>query len=468
MIFVLFILPLLASIILLLFKSRRLNMAIVSFYAVAYLIVSVILYKSPESYGPYFKVDGLNILFILVLAFVFAGTAMYIVEFLRKSRASAEKQTYFCISLLLFVFSMSGVLLTQHLGLLWVFVEATTLASTPLIYFEKSKASLEATWKYVFICSIGISIAFIGIIFLSIGMGKLNSLFFCDLYKNAGNIMPFWLKLSFPFILIGFGTKMGIAPVHAWLPDAHSEAPSPISAMLSGALLNAALLAILRVLKILKLAGMEHYAADLFFLMGFLSLFISAVFILRNNNYKRMLAYSSIEHMGIILIGIALGGIGAFASMFHIISHSLVKASLFLTSGNIFGLYKTKEIDKVSGLLKVNSMTGWLWIIFFAGISAFPPFPTFLSEFLIIKAFFENKIIIPAVLFLALLTVIIYGMGKSVFSMSFGKKPAIDSPQAAGPLSFAPQFLFFLILMILGISMPGSIYRIILNAAAAL
>jgi hydrogenase-4 component F len=407
-------------------------------------------------------------LFLLITGIVFTGAAIYNIDFLKKSKTDTASQTYFCVALLMFVFAMSGVLLAQHLGLLWVFIEATTLASAPLIYFEKSKASLEATWKYIFICSIGISVAFIGIILMSIGTGGMDSMFFDDLYRNAGNIMPFWLKLSFPFILVGFGTKMGLAPVHAWLPDAHSEAPSPISAMLSGTLLNAALLSILRIFKIVKLAHLEYYANTLFLMMGFLSLFISAVFILRNNNYKRMLAYSSIENMGVILIGIGSGGLGVFAAMLHIIAHSLTKASLFLTSGNIYSLYKTKEINKITGLLKTDKLNGWLWILFFAGISAFPPFPTFLSKFLMIKVFFEKGLVWQAVLFLLLLTVIIYGMGSSVFSMTFGDKALRDRKPDNGILSFAPQIAFFVMLIILGISMPGNVYNLITNAAAAL
>ncbi len=468
MIQILFFFPLIASIILILFKSRALNASAVLLYAAVYLAASVSLYFNPGSYTSYFVTDNLNILFMLVLALVFAGTAVYLAGYLKRSAVPIEKQTHFCVALLLFVFSMTGVLLSQHLGLLWVFVEATTLASTPLIYFEKSKASLEATWKYVFICSIGISFAFIGIIFLSIGMGKMNSLFFADLYRNAGNILPFWLKLSFPFILVGFGTKMGAAPVHAWLPDAHSEAPAPVSAMLSGTLLNAALLSILRVFKIVRLAGLDAYAGNLLLVMGFLSLFVSAVFIINNNNYKRMLAYSSIENMGIILIGIGLGGIGMFASMLHVIAHSLVKASLFLTSGNILRLYRTKEIDKVSGLLETSGINGWLWILFFAGISAFPPFANFLSEFLILKAFFEQQFTVPAVLFLIFLTVIIYGMGRAVLGMSFGKKSVQAGRDFGGISSFAPQIIFFLILVILGVSMPSAVYDLITKAAAFL
>ena len=237
--------------------------------------------------------------------------------------------------ILVFVLSMTGTILSTDLGIAWVLVEATTLSSAYLIYFNKTKHSIEAAWKYVFICSIGIALAFVGIILLNISTGSVNTLNYAQLYKYAQTFDANWLKIAFVFMLFGFGAKMGLAPIHFWLPDAHSEAPSPISALLSATLLNSAFMVIVRVVKIMTLADCLDYARVMLLVMGFLSLFVTAVFIYHIKNYKRMLAYSSIENMGILAIGTALGGAAYYAVILHLIGHSLAKASFFLTSGNM-------------------------------------------------------------------------------------------------------------------------------------
>ena len=476
------IFPLIACLILLLIKSNKLNNLLLITYSIFHLFISITLclkgigleHPIHNQFDIYFKIDSLNILFLLILSVIFTGVAFYNRSYFKNLDKNNKDQTYYSIAILLFIFSMTGTILSTNLGLSWVFIEATTLASAYLIYFNKTKNSLEAAWKYVFICSIGISLAFVGIILLSIGTGSINSLFFSDLYTNASKIVPFWLKLSFVFILVGFGTKMGLAPVHAWLPDAHSEAPSPISALLSATLLNSAFLIILRFYKLMELTNLDHYAKILLISMGLLSLFITAVFVFNINNYKRMLAYSSIENMGIIAIGIAVGGWGIYAAMLHLLAHSLIKASFFLTAGNILKRFKTKKIIEISGILKEDKLTGWLWISCFIGISGLPPSPLFLSEFLLLKAMFENNQIPLAVIFSLLLTVIIYGIGKSIIKMSFGD---IKIHKTNNPLPviksfssglYIPQIVFITASLILGIYMPPFVNQIIHNAVLAI
>ncbi|MDD5067422.1 MAG: proton-conducting transporter membrane subunit [bacterium] len=460
----LFLLPAGLCILLILFRSRVLNAVSLLLYPVVYLAGTVKLYLYPEAGSPYFQSDPLNLFFMFVLGIVFFTVTLYHIRYLRHSKALIMRQTVHVILFLLFVVCMTGVLLSQHLGLLWVFVEATTLISAPLISYEKSKSSLEATWKYIFICSIGISLAFVGIILLTLSGGPNNSLFFSDLYRNASLFSLFWLKLSLPFILIGFGTKMGLAPVHAWLPDAHSEAPSPVSAMLSGTLLNTALFAILKINKIMQLAGLGTYSHVLFLLMGFMSIFVSAVFILRTNNYKRMLAYSSIENMGIITIAMALGGAGAFAGFLHIAAHSFSKVLLFLTAGNILHQYNTKEVSRVEGILRQDKMTGWLWIMGFIFIAGFPPGPGFISEILMVKSFLNMKYIVLMALFVLLLTFIIFGLARTIFKMSFGQGPVRPAGKKYAVLEYLPQIILIIVLAVIGIFMPDIIYRLIQGA----
>ncbi len=442
-------------------------------YAAVFLGISVMFCFEPYEFTRYFRVDQLNRLFLIILAVIFSGVALYNLGSMKgmKGMKGAEEpgrsHSFYSMNILLFVASMIGVILSTHLALLWVFVEASTLSSSYLIYYSRTKSSLEATWKYLFICSIGIAIAFVGIIFLSMGLGNLDSLFFDDLQKNAALINPFWLKLAYPFMLVGFGTKVGFGPVHSWLPDAHSESPSPISALLSGTLLNTALLGIIRINRVMDAARMGWYTQMLLLVIGFISIFIAAVYIVNIRNYKRMLAYSSIENMGIIAIGLGLGGAGIFAALLHTAAHSLTKASLFLTSGNILKVYETKYIGEVKGLLKKDSLSGWLWIFSFAGIVGLPPFPIFLSEFLIIRSMFEGGRVWLAVIFFLLLTVIIAGIGRAVFYMTGGIREGDDISLRAkglGFYSYAPQIIFLAILILMGVSMPDFIYNLIQSA----
>jgi hydrogenase-4 component F len=460
--------PLAAGVLLLALKSKTANVVTIYVYAALHLGATVWLWRQPSSLLPFFRVDHLNILFLLILSILYLGVAFYHGDFLKRSRLSARWHTWYAICLLLFNCSMTGVILSTHLGLLWVFVEGTTLASAPFIYYEGDKAALEATWKYVFICSVGIALAFVGIILLSMSAGDTVSLFFDDLEAHAGRLSPFWLKLAFPFILVGFGTKMGLAPVHAWLPDAHAESPAPISAVLSGALLNTALLGILRVYRVMDLAGQAAQAKILLVTMGFLSLFVCAVFVLRSRNYKRMLAYSSIENMGLIAIGAGLGGVGLFAAMLHMVAHSLGKASLFLTAGNILGHYGTKEAAGVRGLLRVDRVTGWLWIIGFLAVAAFPPFPAFLSEFLLAGALLSGGHVALLVLYFLLLTVILFGMGTTVMQMGFGEPHPAVRRQPTPAVNYIPQVLFLVVLVVMGLAMPGPVYELLQRAAASL
>ncbi|HSA06567.1 MAG TPA: proton-conducting transporter membrane subunit [Candidatus Gastranaerophilales bacterium] len=468
---IILILPVIFSIILFLMKSRTLNNLLVILYSVIFLLAAIFLYFNPNSSGSvfnnYFKVDSLNILFLLILAVVFAGVALYNHSFVKSLNLVVSQHKKYSIGIILFIFSMTGAILSNHLGLSWVFIEATTLASAYLIYLPNTKQSLEAVWKYVFICSIGISLAFVGIILLLIASEQVNSLFFDELYINAGKIIPFWLKLSFIFILTGFGTKVGLAPVHSWLPDAHSEAPSPVSALLSATLLNSAFLVLLRYYKLMDLSGLSGFANTLLTIMGIMSISITAIFVFNSNNYKRMLAYSSIENMGIAAIGITLGPVGIYAAMLQLFAHSLIKSSFFLTAGNILTLFETKKINKISGLLKKDRLTGWLWIACFVGISGLPPSPLFLSKFLLLKELFSNNQIVFASVFLLLLLIILFGIGRSVITMTFSEAEEANRQTESGYLykfMYIPQAVFLTGAAIVGIYTPSFIYNLLNNA----
>ena len=465
--------PLLACLILFIFKKGFLNNLMINIYAILHFLVSLsfCLFGQdvlPWASSPFFAVTPKNFIFLAVMSIVFLAVAIYNNGYMKGCEVDVRKARHYTYMVLFFVFSMTGAILTTNLGAAWVFIEGTTLASAYLIYFHKTKHSIEAAWKYVFICSIGIALAFVGIILLTVATGSLNSLFYDDLMNNAQLFNPFWLKLAFVFILFGIGTKMGLAPVHFWLPDAHAEAPSPISALLSATLLNSAFLMILNVFGVMIAAGADGYARIMMLAMGFLSLFITAVFVYHINNYKRMLAYSSIENMGILIIGAALGGIGAVAAIIHLIGHSLIKASFFLTSGNVLEIYGTKKIKSVTGLLKADKKTGWLWIASFLGIAAFPPSVLFISEFMTVKALLAQNKVILCIVFVLLLTIILFGLAKSVIGMSFSSEEKELPEKKLSWTMYAPQFVLLAAAFILGVFMPEYVTNVVSAATKTL
>ncbi|MFQ5731433.1 MAG: proton-conducting transporter membrane subunit [Planctomycetaceae bacterium] len=275
------------------------------------------------------------------------------------------------------------------------------------------------------------------------------------LLETAAGLDSFWLKVAFLFFLVGYGTKMGLAPLHTWLPDAHSEAPSPVSALLSGALLNCAFLGIIRVHRLCVAAGEAEFSRSLLVLFGLLSMAVAAVFIIRQTDFKRMLAYSSVEHMGILAFGVGIGGAGVFGAMYHAFNHSLIKAALFLTAGNILAAYRTKNVGDVTGVGKILPVTGALWMAGFLAITGSPPFGSFLSEFAILKAALDGGQTGAAVLYLALLAMIFIGMAGIVLRMTQGVAPT-PSPDGGRENAFTliSPIVLLTIALALGLAVP--------------
>lgn len=474
MINTLLIFPIVACLLMVFIKNKTFNTMMINLYAVVHFVITAMLTVGVGSRTgiPYFAVDNTNLIFLMVLSLVFLMVAFYNNGYVKTLEFSDRRIRNYSAMILIFVLSMTGTILSTDLGIAWILVEATTLSSAYLIYFNRTKHSIEAAWKYVFICSIGIALAFVGIILLNISTGSINTLNFAQLYKHAANFDLNWLKIAFVFMLFGFGAKMGLAPIHFWLPDAHSEAPSPISALLSATLLNSAFLVIVRVYKIMTLANCMDYAKIILLVMGFLSLFVTAVFVYHIKNYKRMLAYSSIENMGILAIGLALGGIAYYAVILHLIGHSLAKASFFLTSGNILELYGTKRIKSINGVMKADCTTGWLWVVSFLAICAFPTSVLFISEFIMIKVMLLEKHYLLCGLFVLLLTIVLYGIGKVVIKTAFGNvsedkaKLIEENKNKVSVFMYIPQIVMLIIVFVLGIYIPTHLNNII-NLAVA-
>ena len=385
-------------------------------------------------------IDALAMLFLSITSGLFLAVAFYAVGYLAHEQPGTHPgdeeelpfvnfpEAVFAGCLLLFLATMTLVSVSRHLGLMWVGVEATTLASAPLIYFHRHHRSLEATWKYLLICSVGIALALLGNFFVAVAARSAGEpmihLTIDELIARAGSLNPLWLKAAFLFFLVGYGTKMGLAPLHTWLPDAHSEAPSVVSALLSGALLNCAFLTILRTHSLLSAANEAAFSCDLLVLFGLISMVVAAVFMLGQADFKRMLAYSSVEHMGILALGIGIGGAATFGAMLHTVNHSLTKAMLFLAAGNILALYRTKSTTRVRGVLRTLPITGVLWLAGFLAIVGSPPFGPFLSELTILKGVLDAGRPLVAVAYLSALAVVFVGMATIFLRMAYGLPPA--------------------------------------------
>lgn len=436
----------------------------------------------PSAFGGLLAPDALGALFLILASLLFFAASLYAVGYLREEEAIEARtcihdgrpftnapERRFTACLCFFLAAMSLVTTTPHLGALWVGIEATTLSSAPLIYFHRHRRSLEATWKYLIICSVGIALALLGNILLSVafsvpGSGPESPVLADDIdslgwfVAHAASAASPWLKAAFIFLLVGYGTKMGFAPLHNWLPDAHSQAPSLVSALLSGALLNCALLGILRGHQILLAAGLGDFSGGLLIFFGVISLITAAIFIVDQGHYKRLLAYSSVEHMGILSLGIGIGGLAVEGALLHSVCHSLTKCLLFLLSGNILTRYHTYSSYDVRGLRWTMPATGALWTAGFLAVAGSPPFGIFVSELIILKGMLAKGAWLVATLYLGALAIIFVGMSVAVLRMVQGNRPLDMSARPSSrhePLwSIVPPLALALAVLSLGIWIP--------------
>jgi hydrogenase-4 component F len=439
-----------------------------------------------DAWGGALRLDAIGQPFLSVLSGLYLVAAVYAVGYLRREspgvredflegfRFTNAPEAVFTGCLLFFLSTMTLVVLSENLGLLWIAVEATTLSSAPLIYFHRHHRSLEATWKYLVICSVGIGLALLGNFFLAVAastaQGGSFPLSIHLLCERAASLHTPWLKGAFIFLLVGYGTKMGLAPLHTWLPDAHSEAPSVVSALLSGALLNCAFMGILRIFQVCVAAGLGPYAQGFFVWFGLVSIALAAAFLLAQRDYKRLLAYSSVEHMGILALGLGLGGTAAFGALLHAVNHSFAKAMLFLLSGNILAAYRTKSTSEVRGVLQRVPVTGVLWLAGLLAITGSPPFGTFVSELLILRGALEQGRFWIAGLYLAFLAVIFVGMAATMTRMAQGEAPStVGGPQAReSGLAIGPPLVLGLVVLALGLYLPPTLDQVLHRATQAL
>lgn len=422
-----------------------------------------------------FLIDSLSIIILDIVTVIYFLTSIYGIGYLqeevRHGKISNDKLRLYYMLMYVFLFAMVLALTVSNIGIIWVAIEATTLASAFLVGFQNDHNSLEAAWKYIIICSVGIAITLVGIIFLHLSSVEAiqsgDALKWNVLLAEAENLNEPVVRFAFIFILIGFGTKAGLAPMHTWLPDAHSQAPSPISALLSGVLLNSAMYAIIRCLTIVnKNSGDSQFAGRIMIGFGLLSVITAAIFILSQKDYKRLLAYSSIEHMGIIALAIGLfTPLSIFAGLLHMMNHSLTKSMLFLASGNILQKYQAREISKIRGLLKVLPITGTIFLLGLLAISGTPPFSIFSSEVNVFISIFDADQAWLGVMLILLLAVIFAGIAATLFKVFYG--PVDQNELTSGETNLAGSLamgVLLIAIIVTGIYMPAGLKDLFLAA----
>ena len=451
----------------------RLRPKVLSLFALAHLAITLrmLVVTPPESAGQWFHLDALGKIVLLSTSLLFVTCAVYAIGYLYYRRERSNR--VLCSGLLACLAAASMVTITHHLGLMWVALETTTIAMAPMIYFNRNARSIEATWKYLLICSVGVALALIGLYFLAYAtiVAKVEpSLLLDDLMIDAGRLSSGWVHAAFVFLLVGFGTKMGLAPLHTWKPDAYGEAPGLVGALLSGGLVNLAFLALLRVYQLCLATHEIAFFQNALVVMGLISMIVAAIFMARQADFKRMLAYSSVEHVGIMAVALGLGGRAIFGALFHILANGLTKGVLFLSSGNIHRSYNSKNTDHVRGALRRLPWSGGLFLAGFIAITGSPPFAPFISEFTIISsAFIQGQMVIGAV-FLVSLTVIFIGMALTVLPMVMGEVPEDSETTSYRDTIYTvgPPLALLLLVFMLGVWIPAPLMTLLREAAAQL
>ena len=385
------------------------------------------------AYDSLIYIDALGSFNIILISIVGFAASIYSVGYMRYeveekivTRSQLGRYYFFFHFFILTMLVVSSV---NNLGLLWVGIELTTLVSAMLVAFYGTQHALEAAWKYLIMGVVGIAFALLGIVFLYLsGLHTINdqpiaALQWTQLFSVAAELNQHWVEIGFIFILIGFGTKAGLAPMHFWLPDAHSQAPAPVSAVLSGVLLNTALYGLFRVFAIANIT-LQGHASEYLIGFGLFSICVTVPFIMVQHDLKRMLAFSSVEHMGIITLAVGLGGpLGLFGAFLHMFNHSMTKSLLFFSAGNIAQKYHSKYINRIFGVIKAMPFTGVIFLIAAFAVAGAPPFSIFLSEFTIMMAGVNADKIWVSCVFAFLIVLIFAGMSYYVVRMAFGEMP---------------------------------------------
>jgi hydrogenase-4 component F len=420
----------------------------------------------PEAGGGFLRADALSTLLAFCVAAVGALAAWLGPGLWGREDLDASQVARFVVFSNLFTLTMLGAVVLSNVGLMWVAIEATTIVSALLIPLRVTKSSVEASWKYILIGSVGIALAFVGTVlayfdFVGHSGAAVDALNWPVLMAAAPQVPPGAMRLAFVFLLVGYGTKAGLAPMHTWLPDAHSEAPAPLSAMMSGVLLAVALYAIMRWKAVADLAVGAHFTNALLVALGLLSLGIAGFSLVGQRNYKRLLAYSSVEHMGLTCLGLALGPLGAFAALLHLLNHSLVKSAVFLLSGRLHARYQTTDMSAIKGLLQTMPLTGGLFAAGILAVVGLPPFGLFISEFALLRAGFAAGRPVLMGIVLALLVLVFVSLVRHLNRMLYGTPSRLPAGREDHRRALVPIGAFLAAALVLGVVIPAPVTRLL-------
>jgi hydrogenase-4 component F len=437
--------------------SARLNV-LASF--VAFAAALLLFWRRPEA-GRFMLVDDLNVVFIVLSTFVGFTTSLfsasYIGHELATGRLTPSYLRFYHAMYQVMMFGMNLALVCNNIGLVWVAVELATLSTVMMVGIYRTHEALEAAWKYFILGSVGIALALFGTILVYLAArpvvgGGLDGMAWTVLLAHASGFDPALLDVAFVFLLLGYGTKVGLAPMHAWLPDAHAEGPTPISAVLSGLLLNVALYALLR-FKILLAACPGGIApGPLMIALGLVSLLFASVMLYRRRDIKRLFAYSSIEHMGIIVFAFGMAGpLGNFAGLLQMVMHSLTKSAIFFSVGHVAQVKGTQRMAAMGGLTESHPLLGWGLVAGVAAIAGMPPFGVFTSEFLVISSTFARAPLLAVLLVLGLLLAL-GALLLRLSSVAFGE---VRGPAGLTQASFVPMFAHLALVLAAGFYLPA-------------
>ncbi len=428
-------------------------------------MLSTVVETGSISASTLFSLDPLGAFLSFIIALVGVFASIYSVGYLRaevvKGIIGPRRVRQYFLLLKLFFFAMFLAVATMSPIVMWIAIEATTLSTAFLISFYNKKSATEAAWKYLIINSLGLLLSLLGtLLFLALPEARDGSLTWQSLRESVATLPPLAVKIAFVFILIGYGTKIGFVPLHTWKPDTYSKSPTPIAALLSGVLLNVAFLAILRFKELTDSVLQSNFSGELLIFFGIFSLVFSAFIIFIQKNYKRLLAYSSIEHAGLLALGFGFGGAGTFAALLHMLYHALAKGLVFFAAGNVFLKYGSSKMHHITGLIRVLPLSSVVLFIAFLALLGLPPFGLFFTEFSLLSAGLEQY---PYLVGLVLLTlaIIFFGFLKHLVAMLFGSVPENIVPGESNMLTQVPMVLLLVLFFLLSWYLPETLEALI-------
>jgi hydrogenase-4 component F len=467
--------PTLAAGLAYLLPQRGLRLALLVLTSVVHLALVAVLWTTPDvsALGGWLVPDPLGLIVLTLVSVLFLAASVYAVGLLREESPRGGRLFVSC--LLGFLAATSLVSLSHHFALLWVGMESTTLAVAPLIFHRHDRRSLEAVWKYLVLSSVGIAFALLAVFLLATSQPVLpgvRALVLDDILANGHSLETSWLRAAYVFALAGFGTKMGLAPLHTWKPDTYGEAPSLVGALMSGALTSCAFLGLARFTEVAVAAGIIDFTRPLLISFGMISLVIAAAFIIGQADVKRLLAYSSVEHMGLLVLGLGVGGVGVYGSVLHVLNNGIAKGMLFLVVGNLVLATGSSVAADMHGMLKLRPWSAALLFVGLFAVTGSPPFGLFVSEFSIVSGAIRQDHWLVAAVMLALLAIIFVGIGGMILRIIFGTGAATtpDDEKATGDstlLLVGPVTLAVLVVM-LGLYIPAPLQDSLARAARLL